>query len=279
MEVFKTVAGYRTWRNSLPANRTVGFAPTMGALHAGHMRLVEVARKLADETVVSIFVNPLQFGPAEDFSRYPRPFETDSALCRAAGVSAIFAPEPGDFYPSDFSTHCDVDGLDQHLCGASRPDHFRGVCTVVLKLFNIIQPQVACFGQKDIQQALILRRMVEDLSLNLDFQIVETVRESSGLAMSSRNAYLSDDEKMRATAIYKGLTQAKAAWAQGEKDATVLKRIIRASIDAAQPTRVDYVEAVSQARLAPIDRVEGPSVLAAAVYFGKTRLIDNLLLN
>ncbi|HKP94651.1 MAG TPA: pantoate--beta-alanine ligase [Fibrobacteria bacterium] len=279
MEILKTIADYRRWRKDLGPDLTVGFVPTMGALHAGHLALVETSRKKDDITVVSIFVNPLQFGPAEDFSRYPRPFGEDGRLCREAGVAAIFAPEAPAFYPPDFSTYCEVEGLDAFLDGAARPGHFRGVCTVVLKLFNIVKPDRAYFGQKDIQQALILGKMVRELSLDLETVIVETVREASGLALSSRNVYLTPEEKDRATALSRGLIRAKGAWTRGERSAEALKRIMKEEIEASAPTRIDYVEAVSQARLAPVETIAGPSVLAVAVFYGKTRLIDNLLLD
>jgi pantoate--beta-alanine ligase len=278
MEILKTIPEFNRWRRSLPAGRAPGFVPTMGALHAGHMRLVETARAAQAETVVSIFVNPLQFGPSEDFSRYPRPFEADAELCRAAGVAALFAPGPADFYPADFSTYCEVAGLDRHLCGASRPGHFRGVCTVVLKLFNIVRPGRAYFGQKDIQQALILKKMVRDLSVDLDLEIIPTVREASGLALSSRNVYLSAEERERATALSRGLFKARAAWEAGERSASAAKEMISKEIEASSPTRIDYVEAVSQALLAPVETLDAPSVLAVAVFYGKTRLIDNVLL-
>ena len=278
MQIFRTIEAYRTWRKGLPATRSVGFVPTMGALHAGHIRLVAESRSLDTDTVVSIFVNPLQFGPSEDFSLYPRPFEADAKLCEEAGAAAIFAPEPSEFYAPDFSTHCEVAGLDKHLCGASRPGHFRGVCTVVLKLFNIVQPARAYFGQKDIQQALILMKMVRDLALDLEMRIVETVREASGLALSSRNVYLSPDEKNRATALSRALFQARDAWRKGERSAAALTAGMRAEIEASAPTRIDYVEAMPQATLAPVATLEGPSVLAVAVFYGKTRLIDNVLL-
>jgi pantoate--beta-alanine ligase len=278
MEIFKTIDDYRGWRRSLDSGTTLGFVPTMGALHAGHMKLVESASKQDEKVVVSIFVNPLQFGPAEDFSRYPRPFEADAALCREAGVNAIFAPEPKDFYAPDFSTYCEVAGLDTFLCGASRPGHFRGVCTVVLKLFNVIRPARAYFGQKDIQQALILKKMVRDLSVDLEMRIVETVREASGLALSSRNVYLTPEEKVRATSLSRGLFKAREAWAKGEKSAEALKGMIRSEIEASTPTRIDYIEAVAQSSLSPIEALDAPSVLAVAVFYGKTRLIDNLLL-
>lgn len=278
MEIIRTIAAYRAWRKALLPGRTVGFVPTMGALHAGHMKLAAEARAANDETAVSIFVNPLQFGPSEDFSRYPRPFDEDARLCREAGVSALFAPEVSDFYPPDFSAYCEVASLDKHLCGASRPGHFRGVCTVVLKLFNIVHPTRAYFGQKDIQQALILRKMIRDLSVDLEMVIVPTVREATGLALSSRNIYLSPDEKARATALSRGLFKARGAWEKGERAAASLTGIVRAEIEASSPTRIDYVEAMPQATLAPAETLSGPSVLAVAVFYGKTRLIDNVLL-
>jgi len=250
----------------------------MGALHAGHLKLVESSVAANPVTVVSIFVNPLQFGPSEDFTRYPRPFEEDVRLCREAGASAVFAPEAPDFYAPGFSTYCEVQGLDTHLCGAARPGHFRGVCTVVLKLFNLARPHAAYFGQKDIQQALILRKMVRDLSLDLKLEIVETVRESGGLALSSRNVYLTPDERVRATALSRGLFLAREAWSRGGNSAEALKEIMRREIAASAPTRIDYVEAVSQERLEPVERLDEPALLAVAVYYGKTRLIDNVLL-
>lgn len=266
------------WRKSLPPESSVGFVPTMGALHAGHMRLVEECRRASDVAVVSIFVNPLQFGPAEDLSRYPRPFERDAALCEAAGVDVIFAPDAADFYARDHATFVNVDGLDRHLCGAARPGHFRGVCTVVLKLFNAVRPHRAWFGKKDIQQALILKRMVFDLALDVEMILSETVREPSGLALSSRNAYLTDDERQRAAALHRGLTAGRAAFESGERDAAVVKNVIRAVIDASQPTRIDYIEVVSQSALDPVDRIEAPCVMAVAVFYGGTRLIDNELI-
>ncbi len=279
VEIFTSIEGYRAWRNGLAPDATVGFAPTMGALHPGHLRLVAESRKANAFTVVSVFVNPLQFGPAEDFSRYPRPFDEDVRLCREAGVAAVFAPEAADFYPPDFSSYCEVEGLDEFLDGASRPGHFRGVCTVVLKLFNIVKPRRAYFGQKDIQQALILKKLVRDLSVDLEMQIVPTVREATGLALSSRNVYLTPDEKTRATALSRGLFLAREAWARGERSARALTGILRSEIESSRPARIDYIEAVSQADLRPAETLSGPSVLAVAAFYGKTRLIDNVLLD
>ncbi|HEX2613395.1 MAG TPA: pantoate--beta-alanine ligase, partial [Fibrobacteria bacterium] len=255
MKILRSVPELRAWRASLPPAASVGFVPTMGALHAGHMKLVEECRACSDVVVVSIFVNPLQFGPNEDLARYPRPFEKDASLCEAAGVDAIFAPEAAEFYGAAHATFVDVEGLDKHLCGAARPGHFRGVCTVVLKLFNLVKPRRAWFGKKDIQQALILCRMVEDLGLDVEMVLSETVREPSGLALSSRNAYLSEDERARATALHRGLSAARDAFLAGERDAEKLVAMTRREIEASAPTRVDYVELVSRDRLEPVPRV------------------------
>jgi pantoate--beta-alanine ligase len=279
MKILRTITELRLWRKSLPPASSVGFVPTMGALHAGHMKLVEECRHASDVAVVSIFVNPLQFGPQEDLSRYPRPFDKDAALCEAAGVDAIFAPEPAGFYAADHATYVDVTGLDRHLCGAARPGHFRGVCTVVLKLFHVVKPHRAWFGKKDIQQALILKRMVSDLALDVEMILSETVRQPSGLALSSRNVYLNEDERARATALHRGLSAAREAFEAGERDASVLKNRIRSVIEASHPTRIDYIEIVSQSRLEPVARTEGiPCVMAVAVFYGNTRLIDNEML-
>ena len=278
MLILRTLDDLRLWRRSIPLSASVGFAPTMGALHAGHMKLVEECRRENSITVVSIFVNPLQFGPNEDLARYPRPFEKDAALCEAAGVDAIYAPEPADFYAPDHATFVDVHGLDRHLCGAARPGHFRGVCTVGLKLFHAVRPHRAYFGKKDIQQALILTRMVSDLAVDVDMRLVDTVREPSGLALSSRNAYLTPDERARAIALNRGLSRARDAFANGERTANALIRIVQMEIETSEPTRIDYIEAVSQSKLEPIDKIEVPAVIAVAVFYGKTRLIDNVTL-
>ena len=282
--VLRSLSDLRQWRDAVPHGKSVGFVPTMGALHAGHMKLIEECGKDVDLTIVSIFVNPLQFGPNEDLARYPRPFEQDQKLCEQAGVDVIFAPESSGFYSVDHATYCDVEGLDRYLCGASRPGHFRGVCTVVLKLFNLVQPHRAYFGKKDIQQALILRKMVADLSLNLEMVLVDTVREPSGLALSSRNGYLSDEDKQRAASLYRGLSTARSAYQNGERNSEILKSIIRNEMDLGSvraddsPNRIDYIEIVSQSKLEPIIIIDQPAVMALAVYYGKTRLIDNILI-
>ena len=279
IRVFEKISDWLELRRSeVFQGKSLGFVPTMGALHAGHLKLMENSLQENTYTVVSIFVNPLQFGPKEDFSKYPRPFEKDLELCRNIGVTIVFAPEAKDFYTEDHSTYCEVEGLDRYLCGAARPGHFKGVCTVVLKLFNLIQPHRAYFGQKDIQQALILKKMVEDLSLDLEMKIIPTVREVSGLALSSRNLYLSEEEKIRATSLYRSLQLAEQAYAKGERQVAKIKAMMQTEILASNPTRIDYVEMVSQRTLAPIEKIEGPIAIAVAVFYGNTRLIDNILL-
>jgi pantoate--beta-alanine ligase len=282
MILLHTLDELKAWRSGLPLHDTLGFVPTMGALHAGHLKLVEESRRGCDRTVVSIFVNPLQFGPNEDLARYPRPFENDVALCEAAGVVAIFAPTPAHFYGPDHATTVDVAGLDRFLCGAARPGHFRGVCTVVLKLFQLVKPRRAYFGKKDAQQYFILARMVDDLAVDVEMVPVETVRETegpgAGLALSSRNAYLSDSQREAATSLYRGLRRAREAREAGETNAEILKTLIRSEIEASHPTRIDYIEIVSQSRLEPVRSVDRPVVMAVAVFYGTTRLIDNVTL-
>jgi pantoate--beta-alanine ligase len=277
MIILRTLDELRAWRAPLDPALSIGFVPTMGALHAGHMKLVEECRRECDVVIVSIFVNPLQFGPKEDLAHYPRPFERDATLCEAAGVDAIFAPEVKDFYAKDHATYVDVEGLDRFLCGAARPGHFRGVCTVVLKLFNLVKPHRAYFGRKDIQQFIILAKMVKDLSLDLEMIGVDTVREESGLALSSRNVYLTDEQREAASALYRGLGRARDARAAGETNAATLKKIILDEIEASPLARIDYVEVVAQSDLQPVDVADVPVVMAVAVFYGTTRLIDNVL--
>ncbi len=263
------------WRR---AGERIGFVPTMGFLHEGHLSLMRIARKHSSRLVASIFVNPTQFGPNEDFSRYPRDFERDEALCRAEGVDALFYPEAAEMYAPDFSTWVTEESLSKPLCGASRPGHFRGVCTVVTKLFLAVAPHTAVFGRKDAQQALVIRRMVRDLNFPIEIVIGPIVREPDGLAMSSRNAYLSPDERQRALALSRGLRKAEAAYEAGERRAAALRGIVEAEIAASQG-RIDYVQLVARENLAPLDpAVDRPAMLAVAVFYGKTRLIDNVFL-
>ena len=258
------------------AGKRIGLVPTMGALHAGHVSLIERARTECEFVVVSIFVNPLQFGPSEDYQRYPRPLEKDAELCTKNGVDLIFAPETGDMYAAPQITFVEVTRITDHLCGAFRPGHFRGVATVVLKLFNIVQPEFAYFGEKDYQQLCVIRRMVDDFNLPLTVVPVPTYRESDGLAMSSRNVYLSPAERTAAPALYRALTLARERIASGEKDAAIIKTAAM-SILAAEPLiRVQYFEIVDPSEVQPVAIVTGPVRIAAAIFIGKTRLIDNV---
>jgi len=259
--------------------KSVGFVPTMGCLHAGHLALVARARQEAGFTVVSIFVNPTQFGPNEDFSRYPRTFEADRAACASAGVDLIFAPTPADFYPAGASTWVDVEGVTQGLCGEFRPGHFRGVATVVAMLFNAVQADVAVFGQKDLQQLAVIRRMVRDLHLPVRLVAHETVREANGVAMSSRNRYLSAEQLAQATALPAALAVARGLVAGGETDAAKVRAAVVARLAAEPALRLQYAEIVDAESMAPTDRiVPGRGALAVACHLGATRLIDNTLL-
>jgi pantoate--beta-alanine ligase len=257
----------------------VGLVPTMGYLHEGHLSLVRAARERADRVVVTLFVNPTQFGPKEDLAKYPRDFERDRALCEAAGVDALFAPEASDMYPPGHATSVEVSGpLTTGLCGASRPGHFSGVATVVTKLFTLCEPDVAVFGQKDAQQAAVIRRFTSDLNLPVEIVVAPIVREADGLAMSSRNVYLSPDERAQATVLKQALDRASAAYAGGERDAAVLVGLMRDTLATAPLCRLDYAACVDDATLEPLTRIERPALLALAAFFGTTRLIDNVRL-
>ena len=263
--------------NLPPHTKRRVLVPTMGALHKAHGELIRVARERAGkdgEVVVSIFVNPLQFGPGSDYERYPRPEKEDEAFCRALDVDLLFRPSAKEMYADDRSAFVDEDSLSQLLEGKSRPGHFRGVCTVVAKLFNILQPDAAVFGEKDFQQLAIIRRMVRDLSYKIDIVAVPTVREADGLACSSRNAYLNSEERKQAPVLRKALLAAKE-----EKSAREVVDHARKLISEAPLARIDYVDLVDAETLLPIDSVKPNALLAVAVYFGKTRLIDNIVLS
>jgi pantoate--beta-alanine ligase len=257
---------------------TVGFVPTMGYLHEGHLSLVRECRKRSGLTVVSIFVNPLQFGPREDFRRYPRDPERDAALLEKEGADILFLPEAEEMYPPGFRTAVEVAGLQDKLCGGSRPGHFRGVATVVLKLLNIVRPDSVFLGQKDAQQVVILRRMAEDLDLVVRIIDLPTVREPDGLAMSSRNVYLSAEERRAATVLFRGLEEARRVFDAGERGASRIRERLLATLATEPLARVDYAEVVDPVNLEPVERVEGETLIALAVYFGRTRLIDNIIL-
>ncbi len=258
---------------------TVGLVPTMGALHAGHASLLRAARAETGFVVASIFVNPTQFGPAEDFGRYPRPFEDDLDVCGREGVDLVFAPEAGVMYPPGFRTFVEVQGLQDVLCGASRPGHFRGVATVVLKLFQIVQPDVAYFGQKDAQQVRIIARMVRDLDVPVRLRVCPIVREPDGLALSSRNRYLTPAQRREAVVLPRALEEARALIAGGERDAGRVRQVLADRVRATPGAVLDYAAVVDADTLEPLDRLRGDVLLALAVKFGDTRLIDNVLLS
>jgi pantoate--beta-alanine ligase len=260
------------------AGRRIGFVPTMGALHEGHLSLVARARAECAEVVVSIFVNPLQFGPKEDYAAYPRDRERDAALCREAGVTTLFAPAEGEVHLPDHRTWITVTGLEDALCGRSRPGHFRGVATVVAKLFVIVHPHVAYFGEKDAQQLRIIRRMVRDLHLDVAVTGCPTVRAPDGLALSSRNAYLSVAERRAAPLLQRALAAAAGRVRGGETDTLRLVADVRAAIAAEPLARLDYAEAVDDETLEPVGEIRRPVLLAVAAFFGKARLIDNVVL-
>ncbi|MHB1313954.1 MAG: pantoate--beta-alanine ligase [Christensenellales bacterium] len=256
-------------------NLTVGFVPTMGYLHPGHISLIKRAKQENDRVAVSIYVNPLQFGPNEDYEKYPRNRTRDLALCKEAGADLVFAPTTAEMCASDTLTFVDIQGLGDHLCGASRPGHFQGVCTIVSKLFHIIMPDKAYFGEKDAQQLAIIKRMVQDLNFDLQIVPCPIVREEDGLAMSSRNAYLSDQERKAAVILSKSLQSAKQLLDSGEKDAQVIRQGIISQIQTEPLAKINYVEIVDAGTLQPVNAVAAPVLVAAAVHFGKTRLIDN----
>jgi pantoate--beta-alanine ligase len=274
-----TVAGTReTIKTAGGDGLTIGFVPTMGALHEGHASLIRLARQQCEFVVVSIFVNPTQFGPSEDFSRYPRTLPDDLAICEQAGADLVFAPEPAAIYPPGFRTFVDVQELGDHLCGRTRPGHFRGVATIVLKLFNIVEPDRAYFGRKDYQQVRIIQQMVRDLNVPCEIIVAPTVREPDGLALSSRNRYLAPTERRHATVLIEALREAQRQVAAGERDAVALRRMIADRVAATPGAVLDYAEIVDADSLRSVDRLTAPAVAAMAVKFGTTRLIDNLKL-
>ena len=281
MKTFNDPAKLQRWARAVRlAGRKIALVPTMGALHEGHLSLIAAAkRKGADEIVVSVFVNPTQFGPKEDYAQYPRDHKADAAKCRAAGATAIFFPTPENMYAPDHSVWMVEDGaLSGSLCGARRPGHFRGVCTVVAKLFNLAHPNFAVFGQKDFQQATIIRRMVRDMNFDLEIIVAPIVREPSGLARSSRNAYLSDGERANALALSRTLQELKAqVAAKGARPWKALQKRAWAALEKAG-LRPDYVEAVDAATLAPVKTLAKGTAVLLAAYAGKTRLIDNAVM-
>ncbi len=279
MNIVETIAQVRAQvRNWKSDGLTVGFVPTMGYLHEGHLSLIERARRENDRVVVSIFVNPTQFGPNEDLASYPRDLERDAALCEGVGTDLIFHPEPSEMYPQGFCSYVDMDVLTQELCGLSRPVHFRGVCTAVSKLFHIVQPDRAYFGEKDAQQLAVIRRMVQDLNMDLEIIGCPIVREADGLAKSSRNTYLSPEERKAALVLSRSIFLGKQLVEQGENDAQKVIAAMTELISAEPLARIDYVKTVDLLTMQQIEVLDRPFLTAIAVYIGKTRLIDNFMM-
>lgn len=278
MQVIRSIKSLRrAVAKAKSAGQRVGFVPTMGALHEGHLSLIRRCRKENDLVILSIFVNPTQFGPAEDFARYPREEKKDKKLAKQEKVDIIFYPSVKTVYPKGYLTYIDVEKLTQPLCGQSRPGHFRGVATVVGKLLNIVAPDVVYLGQKDAQQAAVVRQMVRDLNFPVAVTVCSTVRDIDGLALSSRNGYLSPAQRKEATVIYRSLREAKARARQGERRAGTLLRGIRSRILRESSGVPEYIECVQAQTLVPLKRIEGKVMIAVAVRFQKTRLIDNIV--
>lgn len=278
MKICRTIGEMKSFiRAAKSSGNTIGLVPTMGYFHEGHLSLMRLARQDCQVVVVSLFVNPTQFGPNEDLADYPRDFDRDVNLAATVGVDAIFAPVPGEMYPPGYRTYVEVEEITDSLCGRSRPGHFKGVATVVSKLFNIVEPDKAYFGQKDAQQVLVIKQMVKDLNMNLEVVEGPIVREDDGLAMSSRNVYLSPQERSAATVLYRSLRGAKEAIDQGERNVSKVRQQIHEQINAEPLAEIDYVEILSIPDLQPLEVLQGRVLIALAVRFGKTRLIDNTI--
>jgi pantoate--beta-alanine ligase len=280
MKVAKTI---KSVRNLVKAARSkgkiIGFVPTMGALHIGHISLIEAAAKKCDFVVVSIFVNPTQFGPGEDFEKYPRPLKADLEICRKAGVDVVFAPSPQQMYPGENLTWVNVEKLTEQLCGQFRPGHFSGVTTVCAKLFNIVAPDIAFFGQKDAQQAIVIKRMVADLNMPLKIVVCPTVRQADGLAVSSRNQYLTRQQKKNAPLIYKSLQKCQKLIEDGVIDSKTIINQMRKILQQAPSIKIEYISIVDADTLQELRKITGKVLTAVAVKIGSTRLIDNILLD
>ena len=276
--VIRTISDMQATSDNLRGEgRRIGLVPTMGYLHAGHTTLIQQASRLTSDVVVSLFVNPTQFGQNEDFSSYPRDFDSDVRLIGAAGGRTVFAPEPDEMYPDGFVTSVKIDRLSDHLCGASRPGHFEGVATVVTKLFSAVKPHFAVFGQKDAQQLGIIRKMVQDLNIDVDILGAPTVREADGLAKSSRNTYLNPKERQAATVIFQALQKGRDLVCRGEKDVKHVVSTMEDLVLAKPLAEVEYISAVDPGDFQPVDQISGKVLIAMAVRFGKARLIDNLM--
>ncbi len=279
MKIVETIAEVReqvrAWRQE---GLSVGLVPTMGYLHEGHQSLIDRAVADNDRVVVSVFVNPMQFGVGEDLESYPRDMDRDAAICERAGATLIFHPEPSEMYPEDFSSFVDMSTLTGGLCGKTRPIHFRGVCTVVSKLFNIVTPDRAYFGQKDAQQLAVIRHMVSDLSYGIEIVGCPIIREDDGLAKSSRNTYLNPEERQAALVLSRSLAAGRKLLENGETSAATVRQEITSQIETEPLAKIDYVEVVDWGNLEPVDVINGPVLVAIAVYIGKTRLIDNFII-
>jgi len=279
MKVIESVAGMMEFSRQLHLqHQRIGLVPTMGYLHEGHLSLIRLVREKSDRVVVSIFVNPSQFAPGEDFEKYPRDFERDQSLCRQEGVDCIFHPAAAEMYPSAHRTSVITDQLADKLCGLSRPTHFQGVTTIVAKLFNIIRPDIAVFGQKDAQQSLIIRRMVSDLNFPVQILVAPIVRETDGLALSSRNKYLSPAQRAAAPVLFQALQEAEHLLQSGETDSNKIRAAMMAKIQAVPEAGLDYLAIVDFQQLEPVQQIASGTLIAVAAYFGATRLIDNIII-
>ena len=279
MKSFHTASDMRSWsRQEKAAGRRVAFVPTMGALHEGHLSLMREGKRRAPSLAVSIYVNPTQFGPNEDFGKYPRELKSDLTKCESTGVDAVFLPTDGEMYPDGFQTFVTVEEVTKNLCGASRPEHFRGVATVVAKLFNIVEPDVALFGEKDFQQLVVIRRMAQDLRIPVEIAGCPIVREPDGLAMSSRNKYLSPAERMSALSLHRSLGAAVEMAKSGESSAERIISKVRETIECDGGVRIDYAKIVDSETMEDVVEIKRPALLALAAFVGRTRLIDNVLL-
>ncbi len=280
MELAKTIESVRHLvKAARSEGKKIGLVPTMGALHIGHISLIETAVKECGFVVVSIFVNPTQFGPGEDFEKYPRPLEADLEICKKEGVDVVFAPTTEQMYPQENLTCVNVEKLTEQLCGQSRPEHFRGVATVCAKLFNIVQPDIAFFGQKDGQQAIVIKKMVADLNMPLKIVVCPTVREPDGLAVSSRNKYLSNQQKKDATLLYKSLQKCQEMITDCIKDTRTIISEMRKVLEQVSSINIEYINIVDAETIQPIDRIAGKVLVAVAAKIGQTRLIDNILVD
>jgi pantoate--beta-alanine ligase len=278
MQVIESIAEMKLWSKKFrKEGKTIGFVPTMGYFHEGHLNLMREAKKQCDKVVVSIYVNPTQFGPQEDFNQYPRDLDHDRALMEESGVDAVLVPSDNQMYPLGYKTYIHVESFSDKLCGKSRPGHFRGVATIVAKLLNIIQPDILYLGQKDAQQAILLQKMVQDLNMNTDVVIVPTTREPDGLAMSSRNKYLSPEERNQAVVLYQSLQLAKSIIASGERNSARIIYAMKELIAKQPAVKIDYIEIVNLETLEDVQTIGAEALIALAVFAGKTRLIDNIL--